>query len=161
MLRRPPRSTLFPYTTLFRSLRPTVPTRAAPSRIARAARPPRDGRAGGRRARRVLSRAPLLHGSRLGRALDARRPAGSWRSRGGPRGGGGTTRTSGGIHTLGGAKRKARSAPGRGDRGPDRRRVTGAAPPGAAPARPWPVRAAGAVARRAARARGADRLRHR
>src|SRR6266536_5582906 len=31
MIRRPPRSTLFPYTTLFRSPRP--PARAAPSRV--------------------------------------------------------------------------------------------------------------------------------
>src|SRR3712207_7757976 len=28
MIRRPPRSTLFPYTTLFRSLRPSLPTAA-------------------------------------------------------------------------------------------------------------------------------------
>src|SRR5260370_3894905 len=29
MIRRPPRSTLFPYTTLFRSIRPAQPARAA------------------------------------------------------------------------------------------------------------------------------------
>src|SRR3712207_7421169 len=37
MIRRPPRSTLFPYTTLFRSLRRTRPLRQAPDRR----RPPR------------------------------------------------------------------------------------------------------------------------
>src|SRR2546422_3233171 len=41
MIRRPPRSTLFPYTTLFRS---------------RAARPPRAARAGGHRRRHVEPR---------------------------------------------------------------------------------------------------------
>src|SRR3712207_7707114 len=38
MIRRPPRSTLFPYTTLFRSLRAVLPRPVAP-----AARPPRRG----------------------------------------------------------------------------------------------------------------------
>src|SRR2546426_2054310 len=51
MIRRPPRSTLFPYTTLFRSGRPTVPVNAIPRRGTgpitrspglRAARPARD-----------------------------------------------------------------------------------------------------------------------
>src|SRR2546421_6878955 len=39
MIRRPPRSTLFPYTTLFRSRRPARPRRAAPAgdRISRSA----------------------------------------------------------------------------------------------------------------------------
>src|SRR5256886_147183 len=32
MIRRPPRSTLFPYTTLFRSLKETVPPACAPNR---------------------------------------------------------------------------------------------------------------------------------
>src|SRR3712207_9186631 len=42
MIRRPPRSTLFPYTTLFRSAVPTPPHRAAPpSRDATARRPGR------------------------------------------------------------------------------------------------------------------------
>src|SRR3712207_8001171 len=36
MIRRPPRSTLFPYTTLFRSLREPVGPRLGPSTIARA-----------------------------------------------------------------------------------------------------------------------------
>src|SRR2546429_2861061 len=40
MIRRPPRSTLFPYTTLFRSQRPAVPRRAQrPDRRAEALRP--------------------------------------------------------------------------------------------------------------------------
>src|SRR2546427_3497678 len=46
MIRRPPRSTLFPYTTLFRSPRPARPARrraASPRRSTRAA-----GRGGGR-----------------------------------------------------------------------------------------------------------------
>src|SRR5438874_8449884 len=33
MIRRPPRSTLFPYTTLFRSLDPVQPGRLEPSRV--------------------------------------------------------------------------------------------------------------------------------
>src|SRR2546430_8983725 len=33
MIRRPPRSTLFPYTTLFRSHAPTAPTAGGPSRV--------------------------------------------------------------------------------------------------------------------------------
>src|SRR6266516_6840178 len=36
MIRRPPRSTLFPYTTLFRSSRPRRPGRGPPPRTARA-----------------------------------------------------------------------------------------------------------------------------
>src|SRR2546422_4018896 len=38
MIRRPPRSTLFPYTTLFRSRKRRVPVAGARSRIARAGR---------------------------------------------------------------------------------------------------------------------------
>src|SRR2546422_6270611 len=40
MIRRPPRSTLFPYTTLFRSIRPDLPKRstACPSSTARRSR---------------------------------------------------------------------------------------------------------------------------
>src|SRR2546430_2953107 len=42
MIRRPPRSTLFPYTTLFRSKRRTSPTRSSTARPRRAPRrPPR------------------------------------------------------------------------------------------------------------------------
>src|SRR2546425_4884882 len=57
MIRRPPRSTLFPYTTLFRSLRPAAPThppRRRPDPSRRAARTrsvERERRRGGRRAR--------------------------------------------------------------------------------------------------------------
>src|SRR5690349_22210328 len=50
MLRRPPRSTLFPYTTLFRSggrARRQLPVRAAVA-VARARDAPGDGRTGGR-----------------------------------------------------------------------------------------------------------------
>src|SRR3712207_7444554 len=60
MIRRPPRSTLFPYTTLFRSAQPGRPVRV---RVPRAAPPPRLGaglpggqrpaRGGGRRPRPV------------------------------------------------------------------------------------------------------------
>src|SRR5438045_4654076 len=56
MLRRPPRSTLFPYTTLFRSPRP--PDRRAPPAVTAASRP-----GGGRRADRKSTR---LNSSHLG-----------------------------------------------------------------------------------------------
>src|SRR5436305_3115032 len=46
MIRRPPRSTLFPYTTLFRSLRPR------PGRRARAAPPAEEAGRGGQRDRK-------------------------------------------------------------------------------------------------------------
>src|SRR3712207_7749938 len=49
MIRRPPRSTLFPYTTLFRSTGPTAPLpRCAPATAtaSRASRTPRSARAG-------------------------------------------------------------------------------------------------------------------
>src|SRR3712207_8373465 len=52
MIRRPPRSTLFPYTTLFRSGRPPPsPARPAPRR-ARGPRPPERGATSGRCAPR-------------------------------------------------------------------------------------------------------------
>src|SRR2546425_5385019 len=41
MIRRPPRPTLFPSTTLFRSLRPGRAARASPPRRLRGGRPPR------------------------------------------------------------------------------------------------------------------------
>src|SRR3712207_8658645 len=41
MIRRPPRSTLFPYTTLFRSLRRALRARAAPRDVRPDAPPPR------------------------------------------------------------------------------------------------------------------------
>src|SRR3712207_7986400 len=61
MIRRPPRSTLFPYTTLFRSLRPCrrrgvlrrAGLRAAPGADGLALPGPRDGRGGA--ADRVLA----------------------------------------------------------------------------------------------------------
>src|SRR5690349_22221089 len=50
MIRRPPRSTLFPYTTLFRSSRGTWPGGAASAKAERAARPGHGrGRIRGRR----------------------------------------------------------------------------------------------------------------
>src|SRR2546422_4900899 len=65
MIRRPPRSTLFPYTTLFRSLRPRG--WAEDRRLSRPAREPRRGK-------EVRARAParllLLHG-RLRRGVGA------------------------------------------------------------------------------------------
>src|SRR2546425_9739443 len=52
MIRRPPRSTLFPYTTLFRSRRPPSPRgasrRAGSSRGSARAGAPRTGRSGSR-----------------------------------------------------------------------------------------------------------------
>src|SRR3712207_7086594 len=47
MIRRPPRSTLFPYTTLFRSKAPSAPPRYARRRESPRPRPPRP-RAGSR-----------------------------------------------------------------------------------------------------------------
>src|SRR5436309_7577370 len=59
MIRRPPRSTLFPYTTLFRS------DRAAPPRAARKRRVPADrGRSHPRRAGRQKGRAGRRGGER-------------------------------------------------------------------------------------------------
>src|SRR3712207_7477130 len=42
MIRRPPRSTLFPYTTLFRSLGAPLQGAGPPSRLHRASRPSRE-----------------------------------------------------------------------------------------------------------------------
>src|SRR2546426_6551474 len=47
MIRRPPRSTLFPYTTLFRSRSPSLPRSRGP-RPPRVIRQPRRARRGGR-----------------------------------------------------------------------------------------------------------------
>src|SRR5207247_1782842 len=88
-------------------------------------------------------------------------PAGSRGSRGGAGGGGGPAGASRRVHAPGGAQRQARSAAGGGDRGPDRRRVAGAAPARAAAARPRSLRPARGAACGATRARGADRVRHR
>src|SRR5689334_23775710 len=54
MIRRPPRSTLFPYTTLFRSARPLVALRAGPRH--RVLRPQRLRRPGRGRSARLLER---------------------------------------------------------------------------------------------------------
>src|SRR3712207_8562858 len=66
MIRRPPRSTLFPYTTLFRSRRHGVPGRDLP-------RSARLGRA-------ELQEAHLLERGRQGRALRRLGAAGAFRS---------------------------------------------------------------------------------
>src|SRR2546430_3953969 len=50
MIRRPPRSTLFPYTTLFRSVAPHLARRPAPRALVE---PPRGGAARTRRGARV------------------------------------------------------------------------------------------------------------
>src|SRR3989441_10302733 len=57
MIRRPPRSTLFPYTTLFRSLRP----RGAAARPRPVARPQGSVVAVGRPERRLASDGPRPH----------------------------------------------------------------------------------------------------
>src|SRR2546422_436053 len=65
MIRRPPRSTLFPYTTLFRSHVVQLGSRAAPDderEIVREPRRPED--AAGQRAGRGLEHAHLFVGSR-------------------------------------------------------------------------------------------------
>src|SRR5256885_12990651 len=78
MIRRPPRSTLFPYTTLFRSARPVPslvdPTaglgrKLNPSRLAVLREPAKDDGGAGGIASVVL---PVLHRPRL-RAANARR----------------------------------------------------------------------------------------
>src|SRR3712207_7590228 len=58
MIRRPPRSTLFPYTTLFRS--PVVHRRGAPAAAA-------DPRGRGDPADAAVPHLDLLHGAALGR----------------------------------------------------------------------------------------------
>src|SRR3712207_7053457 len=63
MIRRPPRSTLFPYTTLFRSLLQRI--RPAPAQGSEAGR---TGDGGPGRARRRVARSPL----------SGRREAGEW-----------------------------------------------------------------------------------
>src|SRR2546425_1002304 len=80
MIRRPPRSTLFPYTTLFRSPASRAPTRGTPHR-GRARRG--DATPGARRLLRPL-RARHAH-RHLPRRGDVRRVSGSLRAR---RGGG-------------------------------------------------------------------------
>src|SRR3712207_7572053 len=67
MIRRPPRSTLFPYTTLFRSLRAQ---RRLDARLSRAAADPRVPAPVRRALRRPRPRPPRLRGPprRLGRS---------------------------------------------------------------------------------------------
>src|SRR5256886_13282711 len=57
MIRRPPRSTLFPYTTLFRSARSRC--RDRPRRVAARPASPRDGYPPGRESRPVARRSRL------------------------------------------------------------------------------------------------------
>src|SRR5256886_3307676 len=102
MIRRPPRSTLFPYTTLFRSRLAQLPAGRVPHH--------RDPRAGHAVARRL--RVPP---SRAGGAAQL------WATRpGAPGGGAGGRRASGGVPPLGthgnprAAVRRARAPPGDG-----------------------------------------------
>src|SRR2546430_13399081 len=81
MIRRPPRSTLFPYTTLFRSRRCGVEPRCARP-CAGGARPPRDDRDAelGRRASPGVRRRPhrpvcVSQAARAGAAAGAREVA--------------------------------------------------------------------------------------
>src|SRR3712207_7336211 len=72
MIRRPPRSTLFPYTTLFRSCRRRPPCRRARRRPPGGGRPTDCSRSGARRLRVVPPdgrvRRGLLLGGRGGRS---------------------------------------------------------------------------------------------
>src|SRR5699024_12870702 len=73
LLRRPPRSTLFPYTTLFRSARSPSrprPLRAPPSRWARSRRPPDGGDAAIARPRDRAARRSEEHTSELQSRFD-------------------------------------------------------------------------------------------
>src|SRR2546427_6958595 len=88
MIRRPPRSTLFPYTTLFRSVRLAVPAGERPHRPAGGSdrADPHDVDAGarslqgrtlpdrGRVLRAPAAARPTDHGGRPRRALPAGRP---------------------------------------------------------------------------------------
>src|SRR3712207_8200552 len=62
MIRRPPRSTLFPYTTLFRSPAPLGSARARHRRAARAGVGGAAGGAGGRAGRELPAHARQPHG---------------------------------------------------------------------------------------------------
>src|SRR3712207_7228645 len=61
MIRRPPRSTLFPYTTLFRSFRPTSFQPSPPKGRPRAS-PPRDGAASSCASASSTARGPGTNG---------------------------------------------------------------------------------------------------
>src|SRR5690349_22909977 len=70
MIRRPPRSTLFPYTTLFRSLRAPAPPRTRPAGDCRPARTPPSRcplrrRRGGRPASRSDRKSTRLNSSHV------------------------------------------------------------------------------------------------
>src|SRR3712207_8507183 len=65
MIRRPPRSTLFPYTTLFRSAQTRIPAPEAGA---------------GRRFRRLAGRRPYRRGERAGDRQRARGPPGKLRA---------------------------------------------------------------------------------
>src|SRR3989442_15208648 len=100
MIRRPPRSTLFPYTTLFRSREVEAAVRVQPAgeEAAHGRRDRDHGPAGGVRNRRGDGGRHLLHGRGLLRfqpltggvgAADPPEARGYGGGRGGPRGGGG------------------------------------------------------------------------
>src|SRR3989449_8084170 len=91
MIRRPPRSTLFPYTTLFRSVL-SAPSGGGETTIARAllaerpdvgysvsatTRPPRPGEQDGQ-AYHFLSRAEFARRRRAGEFLESAQYAGEW-----------------------------------------------------------------------------------
>src|SRR6266850_7191651 len=85
MIRRPPRSTLFPYTTLFRSLARALGLAAARLRDRRPGRPPRPVLHGRGRAGRARQGGGSRSGLGAGDGRDpplraARRAVGSWRS---------------------------------------------------------------------------------
>src|SRR3712207_9213726 len=95
MIRRPPRSTLFPYTTLFRSRFLGAPARAADRRaLVGEGRPPGPRcEVGVPRRRAALEgclwrREPLARGGARFAGVAQRRPVGGWerRSSGRPRG---------------------------------------------------------------------------
>src|SRR5256885_3986139 len=65
MIRRPPRSTLFPYTTLFRSFDSPVPTKSRPRTIGQDARPREGGES--RHRRRLQTRVLEEPRGRVGR----------------------------------------------------------------------------------------------
>src|SRR3712207_8110417 len=73
MIRRPPRSTLFPYTTLFRSARPASPLDRLTARDRHASRRDRRGRRGTTRAERAALGGPGLRGAGVAGGRHGRR----------------------------------------------------------------------------------------
>src|SRR5256885_15896613 len=65
MIRRPPRSTLFPYTTLFRSLNPTSRASTTSMPAPASARPTDRGRLSSARTRTASERPELITGDHL------------------------------------------------------------------------------------------------